>query len=134
MKKILFLVILFFQFQILFSQSEKEISTENKSVYNSSIVEVKPEYPGGIREFYNFIAKNYKVPDVAGLKGKLFIVFIIDKDGSLTNIEVKKDLGFGTANEAIRVLKLSPNWTPAKQNGQNVRCSYLIPINIEPAK
>ncbi|MBC7525527.1 MAG: energy transducer TonB [Flavobacterium sp.] len=134
MKKLLILAIFCIVFQNSYSQTEKQISSENESSYNSGGVEVKPEFPGGIKEFYNFIAKNYKVPDVAGLKGKLLIMFIIDKDGSLTNIEVKKDLGFGTGNEAVRILKLSPKWIPARQNGQNVRCSYLIPINIETVK
>jgi hypothetical protein len=97
-------------------------------VYNAA--EKQPQYPGGIAAFYKFIGQNFLVPDVKDLKGKIFIQFIIEKDGSLTEIKSIRDLGNGTGEEAIRVLKLSPNWIPGEQDGKPVRVVYSLPINI----
>jgi hypothetical protein len=116
------------------AKKKEQISEEDNTLYNEAGIEVKPEFPGGNKEFYSFIAKNFRVPDVAGLKGKVIVAFVVDKDGSLTDIKVLRDLGFGSGAEAVRVLGLSPKWIPAQQNGQPVRCSYMLPINIENPK
>jgi protein TonB len=136
MKKILFLALTFCVFQSVQSQNTKANPSGNvdNNIYNSAGIEVKPEFPGGITAFYKFIGANYKTPDVAGLKGKLIVAFVVDKDGSLTDIKVLRDIGFGTGTEAVRVLKLSPKWIPAEQNGQTVRCAFTLPINIETSK
>jgi len=60
--------------------------------------------------------------------------FMIEKDGSLSEIKVKKDLGYGLAEEAVRVLRLSPKWIPATENGEPVRVSYGLPITIQSEK
>ena len=109
----------------------KQISLEENSIYNVSGVEMKPEYPGGLKEFYNYIGKNYKTPDVKGLNGKVIVTFVIEKDGSLTDIKVIRDIGYGTGEEAIRVLKECKKWIPAEQNGQKVRVQYTLPISIQ---
>jgi protein TonB len=136
MNRIVFFVVVFCCFQNVRSQTAtpKELLIENNEIYNAAGVEVKPEFPGGMKEFYSFIAKNFRAPDVAGLKGKIILAFVVDKDGSLTDIKVLRDVGFGSSAEAIRVLELSPKWIPAKQNGQFVRCSFILPINIENPK
>jgi protein TonB len=136
MKKTIFFLVAFLVFQTSKAQTiaSEPIIDQNSSIYNSAGVEVKPEFPGGMSEFYHFIGKNYKVPDVAGLKGKIMVSFVIEKDGTLTEIKVLKDIGHGTGIEAIRVLSKCPRWTPAMQNGQNVRCFYTLPINIETSK
>jgi len=133
MNKILFLFFSFCALQTVQAQNALPSSTEavKDTTYNPSGVEVKPEFPGGIVAFYKFIRTNYKAPDVAGLKGQLYISFIVERDGSLSEIKVLKDIGYGTGMEAIRVLSLSPKWIPAEQNGRKVRCSYQIPIKIE---
>ena len=64
------------------------------------------------------------------MKGKIFIQFVVEKDGSLTDIKVMRDLGYGTGAEAIRVLKKSPKWKPGIQNGRAVRVLYSLPISI----
>ncbi|RZJ33686.1 MAG: energy transducer TonB [Flavobacterium sp.] len=104
---------------------------EDNTIYNTAGIEVKPQFPGGIEAFYNFIRKNYTPPDEPGLKGNVFVSFVVEKDGSLTDIKVLRDIGFGTKEEAIRVLKKCPRWTPAEQNGKRVRCSYQLPIKIQ---
>ncbi|WP_395061452.1 energy transducer TonB [Flavobacterium sp.] len=105
--------------------------TEDNNIYNSAGIEVKPEFPGGMTKFYGFIQKNYTAPDEPGLKGQVFVSFVVEKDGTLTDIKVLRDIGYGTGKEAERVLRKSPRWTPAEQNGKKVRCSYQIPIKIE---
>lgn len=104
---------------------------EDTKIYNSTEVDVKPIFPGGLQKFYRFIGNNFHSPEEAGLSGKVFVSFIIEKDGSLSEIKVLKDIGFGTGKEAIRVLKMCPRWIPAEQNGQKVRVLYSIPITIQ---
>jgi hypothetical protein len=122
------------------AQIEKTRLSEKNEAITSTTIEVmeldpestqtQPTFPGGIEKFYEFIGKNYKMPDVKDLKGKIYIQFIIEKDGSLTEIKSIRDLGNGTAEEAIRVLKLSPKWIPGEQDGKPVRVQYSLPISI----
>ena len=109
----------------------KDVVEDDNTIYNSAGIEVKPEFPGGMAKFLGFVKNNYQAPDEPGLKGKVFISFVVEKDGSLTDIKVLKDIGFGTGKEAERVLRKCPRWTPAEQNGKKVRCSYQLPISIE---
>lgn len=134
MKKIIYLSALL-AFQFGFTQ-ETVTFVVNKTekdtlIYDSKAIEVKPEYPGGLKEFYSFIGKNFMVPNVKNLQGKIIVSFVVEKDGSLGSIKVLKDIGYGTEAEAIRVLNLSEKWTPAFQNGQTVRCFFVLPISIE---
>lgn len=104
---------------------------ETTAVVND--IERHPEFPGGILEFYKFIGKNFKSP-ADKIEGKILVEFMIEKDGSLSEFQVVKDLGFGLGDEAIRVLKLSPKWNPGIQNGQPVRVLYTLPITIQSSK
>jgi periplasmic protein TonB len=132
MKKIIF-VFIFFAFQIANAQTTTVTDSQIKSdenVYNTAGIEVKPDYPGGISEFYKFVGKTYKVPNVKGLSGKVFVSFVVEKNGKLTDIKVLRDIGHGSGQEAIRVLKKCKKWTPGFQNGKEVRVLYSLPINI----
>lgn len=111
----------------------KDVVEEDNNIYNTAGIEVKPDFPGGIEKFYKFISKNYQVPEEDGLKGKVFVSFVVEKDGSLTDIKVIRDIGYGTGKEAIRVLKSCPRWNPGEQNGKKVRVLYSLPINIQTA-
>ena len=109
-------------------EGDKDVKiVEDNTVYNA--VEVRPDFPGGIQKFYDFVGKNYRAPD-EDVKGKVFVQFVVEKDGSLTDIKVVRDLGYGTGAEAIRVLKKSPKWKPGIQNGRAVRVLYSLPISI----
>jgi protein TonB len=110
----------------------QEVVEEDNTVYNMAGIEVKPEYPGGIDKFRQFVANNFTAPDDEDFKGgKVFVQFIVEKDGSITDVTVVRDAGFGTKEEAIRAVKKSKvKWTPAEQNGKKVRCTYLLPISI----
>lgn len=134
MKNLLFLLLVFFTIQITSAQEKvlaQEKSLDDNSIYNTSGIEVKPEYPGGMEAFYKHISKNYNPPSDKAFKGgKVFITFVIEKDGSMTEMKVIRDPGFGTREEAIRVLKMCEKWTPAEQNGKKVRVLYALPISL----
>jgi protein TonB len=133
MKELVFLFIFLVSFQNVNSQTDSTatVPKEDNTVYNPAVLEIKPEFKGGLNKFYDYIAKNYRTPDVPGLKGKLLVSFIVEKDGSITDIKVLKDIGYGSGEEAIRILKKCPNWIPAKQKGKKVRCTFMLPINIQ---
>jgi periplasmic protein TonB len=109
---------------------QTEVVEEDNTIYSTAGLEVQPEFPGGIDKFRSFIGKNFNSPEDEGFKGgKVFVQFVVEKDGSLTDIKVVRDAGFGTKEEALRVVKMSKaKWTPAEQNGKKVRCSFMLPI------
>jgi protein TonB len=107
---------------------------EDNNIYNTAGIEVKPDFPGGMAKFYKFVGNNYHTPEEEGLSGKVYVTFVVEKDGSLTDIKVVRDIGFGTGKEAIRVLKSCPKWNPGEQNGKKVRVLYSLPITIQSAE
>src|SRR3970040_609950 len=107
---------------------------EDNQIYNTAGIVVKPEFPGGMDKFYSYVGKNYQTPEEEGLKGKVYVTFVVEKDGSLTDIKVIRDIGYGTGKEAIRVLNKCPKWTPGEQNGKKVRVLYSLPITIQSAE
>lgn len=126
-----------FIYNIVFLISVCAFAQDNKVendtiIYNSSAVDISPEFSGGIKEFSRYINENYNLPNDKEFKGgKIFTSFVVEKDGSISNIKVLKDLGFGTGIEMVRVLKGSPSWIPAQQNGQKVRAQYSLPITLQ---
>ncbi len=95
------------------------------------IVEDPAIFEGGMDAFYKYVAKNLNYPKQArrqGIEGKIFLQFVIDKDGSITDIKVAKGLGFGLDEEAERVLRECPKWKPARQRGKIVKVRMSIPI------
>jgi protein TonB len=90
-------------------------------------IEHEPDFPGGLQAFYKYIGSNLRYPKVAkvlGLTGKVYLTFVIDKDGSV------RCLGAGFESEAVRVVSMSPKRSPGIQKGQTVRVSYTMPINL----
>ena len=100
-------------------------------IYAMAGLEAKPEFPGGVPAFYQYIGDNYKVPNIKGLEGKVLATFVVEKDGSLSNVKILRDIGHGTGEEAKRVLENSPKWIPGYQNGQPVRAQYALPITLK---
>ena len=96
-----------------------------------SELEIKPEPKNGIMDFYNYIGKNYRTPNVQGLKGKVYITFVVDKDGKIVEPKILRDLGYGTGQEAIRVVTSYNGFVPGELRGQKVRCTYSLPIAIQ---
>lgn len=110
--------------------AQKEVLPASTTNQMMPELDEKPDFPGGIQEFYKFIGANYKTPKVQGLAGRIYVSFIVEKDGSLAGIKVLRDIGYGTGEEAIRVLQNSPKWTPGKYKGEPVRAMYSLPITI----
>jgi protein TonB len=103
-------------------------------VFDAGSIEVMPEPYGGAAAWSKFLQKNMHYPSQAveqEKQGKVWVSFIIERDGHLSNIEVVKGPGFGMDEEALRVLKLAPAWKPGVQNKQAVRVRYTIPINFQ---
>jgi beta-lactamase regulating signal transducer with metallopeptidase domain len=113
---------------------EKAMTDKSQTVYNTAGITEKPEYPGGIGEFYKFVGDTFKISKEAyanKLQGKVYVTFIVEKDGSLSDFKILRDIGFGTGEEVIRVLKQCPNWIPGKMNEEPVRTMYSLPIQIQ---
>ena len=125
-------------------KTERKISvdsnpnTENVSQLPVSnfmtISEVMPSYPQGPKGLYRFLKKHLKYPDMAirhEIQGKVFVQFIVDDKGNLSQFEVVRGLGYGCDEEALRVAQMMPSWKPGKQSGTPVPVLYTIPITFE---
>lgn len=98
------------------------------------IVEEMPTFPGGEQKLLEYVAKNVKYPQIAresGIKGRVFISFVVEPDGSVSNVKVLRGIGGGCDEEAMRVVKSMPKWKPGKQRGKAVRVSYMLPVNFQ---
>ena len=96
-------------------------------------VDKAPGFPGGDAAFDIYLKANIRYPAIArvnNVQGKVFLNFVVEKDGSITDIKVVRGVGSGCDDEAIRVLKSSPNWKPGMQNNRTVRVSYTMPITF----
>jgi len=118
-------------------QSEKQgVKTQQKSNGDEQIfmvVEQMPSYPGGQEAMYKYIAENIKYPEEArtkGIQGKVIMTFVVEKDGSVSDVKVIRGIGSGCDEEGVRVVKGMPKWTPGKQNGEFVRVQFNLPINF----
>lgn len=114
--------------EVVFEEVELE---EEKVEQIFDIVELLPEPVGGYPAFYAFVADHLDYPRDAlknRVQGKVYVQFVIEKDGSLTNFKVLKGIGSGCDVEAVRVLTKAPNWEPGKQRGRTVRVYRTIPI------
>jgi protein TonB len=95
------------------------------------IVEEMPSFPGGEGKLMEYVAKNIKYPQIAretGIQGRVFVGFVVEPDGSISNVKLLRGIGGGCDEEAMRVIKSLPKWKPGKQRGKPVRVSYQIPV------
>jgi protein TonB len=98
-----------------------------------TVVEQMPGYPGGDSARIKFLVDNMIYPKSAedkGIQGTVYITFVIDETGGVTEIKVLRGIGGGCDEEAIRVVKLMPKWTPGKQSGKNVRVQFNMPLKF----
>lgn len=94
-------------------------------------VEQQAEFPGGVAAMMKFLQKNIKYPASAkrmGIEGKVFVKFIVDKEGGISAIEIMKGMNADLDKEAIRVIKMMPPWKPGKQNGRAVKSQFVLPV------
>ena len=109
---------------------EEEVDLEEEIFM---VIEEDPEFPGGTDSLMAFIQRNLRYPEEAKrnkIEGKVFISFIIEADGSVSNIKVLRDIGSGCGAEAVRVVKMMPKWKPGKQRGKAVRTQFNLPIQF----
>jgi len=113
------------------NNSNNTLSGDGSDVY--VIVDEFPKYPGGDEARIKFLQENVKYPKVAvynGIKGIVYITFIVEKDGTMSNIKLLQGIGGGCDEEALRVAKLMPKWVPGKRKGQPVRVYLNMPIRF----
>lgn len=98
----------------------------------TATLDKQPEFPGGINKFYNYISRNFAKPEIDNHRTiKVYVSFVIEKDGTMTEIKVPNDPGYGLGKEAIRVLKsLKTKWKPGIYKGQPVRTAYSLPVVV----
>lgn len=116
------------------SESSKPETSDNAKLYDLGNVEIAPEYRGGQKALNMFLASRLKYPTKARenkIQGKVYVAFIIEKNGGLSDFRIIRGLGNGCDEEAIRVLKLSTNWKPGYVNGSPVRTSYVLPVSFQ---
>lgn len=111
---------------------EEEVEEEEPEIF--MVVEQMPEFPGGQAELFKYISQNIQYPAIAkenGIQGKVFIQFVVGKDGSITNVTVLRGVDPSLDKEAVRVVKSMPKWKPGKQRGKPVYVRYQVPINFK---
>ncbi|WP_136669080.1 energy transducer TonB [Flavobacterium sp. H122] len=129
MKKIL-LFLAFFVTQISLAQASMSAIEKSAPIPYDS-VENQPIYPGGINEFMKFIGKNFQAPTDENFSGGILKVsFVIEVNGSVSDIKILNDLGHGTAQEITRILQMCPKWNPADHEGKPARVLFTLPVTI----
>ncbi|MDO5446721.1 MAG: energy transducer TonB [Prevotellaceae bacterium] len=97
------------------------------------VVEQMPDFPGGMSALMQYLSKHIKYPVVAeenGIQGRVIVTFVVEKNGSITDVQVVKSVDPSLDKEAVRVVKSMPNWIPGKQNGSAVRVKYTLPVTF----
>ncbi|MCF8228271.1 MAG: TonB family protein [Bacteroidales bacterium] len=98
-----------------------------------TVVESMPEFPGGQTSLFQYLQKNIEYPEIAkesGIQGRVFVTFVVEKDGSVTDVRVLRGIGGGCDEEAVRVVKSMPKWNPGKQRGKPVRVQFNLPVKF----
>ncbi|MEE0951982.1 MAG: energy transducer TonB [Paludibacteraceae bacterium] len=99
------------------------------------VVETMPEFPGGQQALFKYLSENVKYPVIAqenGIQGRVICQFVVNKDGSIVDVEVVRSGGDPSLDkEAVRVIKSMPKWKPGKQRGKAVRVKYTVPVNFK---
>jgi TonB family protein len=111
---------------------QADIKSDGEVIYQT--VDEMPEFPGGVEALMDYVSRNVKYPESAkenNLQGRVLVKFVIEKDGSVSNVEVGRGWGNELDDEAVRVVKAMPKWKPGKQDGKPVRVSFMLPINFK---
>ncbi|WP_428224476.1 energy transducer TonB [Flavobacterium sp.] len=129
MKKMLLFVLLWVS-QVVLAQAPLNVALKSAPIPFEQ-VENQPIFPGGNDMFMKFVGKNFQAPSDENFSGGVLkVTFVIEANGSVSDIKVINDLGHGTAQEITRVLQSSPKWTPGDQDGKTVRVLYTLPVTI----
>jgi periplasmic protein TonB len=107
------------------------ITPDNDVIFTA--VEEQPGFPGGDEARMKFLQDNLVYPKKAKrdrIQGRVFVTYVVEKDGSISNIKVLRGIGGGCDEEAVRVIRLMPKWIPGKHEGQPVRVQFNVPIKF----
>jgi len=110
---------------------EVEEEVEEQRIFQ--IVEQQPEFPGGEEARLRFLRDNVNYPMMAreaGIQGTVFVTFVVERDGSITGVEIIRGIGGGCDEEAVRVTRMMPRWSPGKQRNRPVRTQFRMPIRF----
>lgn len=116
--------------EMVFEEAPEEEATDEIFM----VVEDQPQPEGGMQAFYEYVGKNLKYPSQArrmGIEGKVFVQFVVNTDGSLTDVQAIKGIGAGCDEAAVEVVKNAPKWQPGKQRGRAVRVRMVLPITFK---
>ena len=124
------------QYQMVVTDEVKRISAKPSMTDNNTkmvVIDKMPAFPGGEEGVMDFIGTNIRYPKYAqdhGISGRVLVRFVVETDGSITNVEVLQGIGGGCDEEAVRVVKMMPKWIPAENDGEKVRVMFTLPINF----
>lgn len=114
-------------------EDDPDVGSVDDGALAGVIAEDEPEFPGGVEAMYKFIQENIEYPQLAlenNISGKVYVTFVVEEDGSITNPKVLRDIGGGCGQEALRVVKMMPKWKPGKQQGKVVRVQFNLPVKF----
>ena len=124
----------FFTFLLTFSFTGKAQDSTEEEEKAPVPLEEDAVFPGGMREFYKYIGRNVRYPQEAkqlNIEGKVIVLFTVTKTGEIADAKVIRGIGSGCDEEALRVIKASPNWIPGKQRGVPVNSRMAVPITFK---
>lgn len=116
-----------------YSYVEEEVEKEVVEAEIFTVVEQNPMFPGGDEARMNFLRENIKYPQMAresGIQGTVYVTFVVEASGSITNIKILRGIGGGCDEEALRVVRQMPKWQAGKQRGKAVRVQFNMPIRF----
>lgn len=121
--------------EVIFDEPVAEVAKpESDEDVVFMVVEQPAEFPGGMEAMMKFLQKNMKYPAVArrmGIEGSVFVSFVVDREGKISDLQVIKGISAECDQEAVRVIKLMPSWKPGKQNGRAVKSRFVLPIKFK---
>ena len=115
------------------TRAEKSLSKKEFTGKVYDIVEQMPEYPGGLTALMNYLRVNIRYPAAAqkaGIEGRVIVSFIVEPNGSVSNVEIVRSVDTDLDQEALRVVRQMPKWKPGKQDGSTVRVKFHLPIKF----
>ncbi|MCF8331632.1 MAG: energy transducer TonB [Bacteroidales bacterium] len=111
--------------------SESQLDSNSRKIYN--VVDELPGFPGGESERFHYLAENINYPEFArehGIQGTVFVTFVVEKDGRITNPEILRGIGGGCDEDVIRIVKQMPKWKPGKVDGKPVKVQFNMPVRF----
>ena len=131
MKKLILMSLMAVCCLVTASAQKTVVSQKNQKVYD--VAEQMPEYPGGMPAMFEFLMKNMQYPKDAEkqkVEGRVMVMFVVETDGSISDVKVAKKTFTSLDAEAVRVVQSMPKWTPGRDKGKVVRVQYTLPVSF----